>query len=111
MGKITLSDFIISLCDLAEAESRALQQSVQQFLFLERQAIQRMLLRSSYAAVFIGAAAICLLAVLVCMTWGIHELCAVYISPLAAPFIAGAVWLAAALTFFLLAKRNVSSGE
>ena len=106
MSKVTVSDFIIALCDLAEAESRSLQQSVQLFLASERQALVRTVMRSGWAVGMIGAAVVCLLVALGFLTWGGYALCVTYISPLAAPFIIGALWLIFALVFALLAGRR-----
>ena len=110
MSRVTLSDFVVSLCDLAEAEGRTLQKSVQDFMSSERQAVQSMLLRSGSVVVLTGAAIFCVLAALVCFTWGIYTVCSMYISPVAAPFITAGVWLIGALVFLFLAKGSVTNG-
>lgn len=106
MSKVTVADFIIALCELAEAESRSLQQSVQLFLASERQALVQTVMRSGWAVCLIGAAVVCLLVALGFLTWGGYTLCVMYISPLAAPFIIGALWLIFALIFALLAGKQ-----
>jgi len=106
MSKITISDFIIAFCNLAEAESRSLQQSIQIFLASERQALIRTIMRSGWAISLIAAAVVCLLIALGFLTWGGYALCVTYISPLAAPFILGTLWLIFALVFALLAGRQ-----
>ena len=111
MSKVTISDFVIALCDLAEAESRALQKSVQIFLASERQALVHTILRSGWAIGLIGAAVVSMLVALGFITWGGYILCVVYISPLAAPFIIGALWLLFALVFALTAGRWRADGK
>ena len=106
MSKVTISDFIIALCDLAEAESRSLQQSIQIFLASERQALIRTIMRSGWAIGLIAAAVFCLLVALGFLTWGGYTFCVIYISPLAAPFIIGALWLFFAFVFALLAGKQ-----
>jgi len=111
MSKVTISDFVIALCDLAEAESRSLQKSVQIFLASERQALVRTILDSGWAIGLIVAAVVCLLAALGFLTWGGYLLCVTYVSPLAAPFIIGGAWLFFAMIFALLASRRGSGGK
>jgi fatty acid desaturase len=111
MSQVTISDFVIALCELAEAESRSLQKSVQIFLASERQALSQTILDSSWMIALIGAAVFCLLVALGFITWGGYILCVDYISPIYAPFIMGGAWLLFALVFALLAFRRGAGGK
>jgi hypothetical protein len=111
MSKVTISDFAIALFELAEAEGKNLQESVQGFLATERQALENTAMRSGLAVALIAAAVISLLAALGFLSWGVYVLSAAFISPLAAPFITGALWLLISLTFALTAGRKKSNGK
>ena len=103
MSKVTISDFVIALCELAEAESR----SLQIFLASERRSLVRTLRNSGWGLGLIGAAIVSLLLGLGFLTWGGYILCVIFISPLAAPFIVGGIWVCCALIFALLAHRRM----
>lgn len=111
MSKVTISDFTIALFELAEAESKALRQSVRIFLTEERQALEKTVFRSGLNITLIGAAILSLLIALGFLSWGIYDLCVIYISPLAAPFITGAFWLAAGLVFMIAASGRKKNGN
>ena len=111
MSKVTISDFAIALFELAEAEGKNLQQSVRLFLATERQALEDTAFRSGRSVALLGAAVVSLLAALAFFTWGVYILAVVFISPLAAPFITGGVWLLISLLFVLAAGRRGANGE
>jgi hypothetical protein len=110
MSKVTISDFAIALFELAEAEGKNLQKTVSLFLATERQALEQTAFRSGKSVALLGAAVISLLAALGFLSWGIYILAAAYVSPLAAPFITGGLWLAVSLVFLLAAGRKGSNG-
>jgi len=106
MSKVTISDFTIALFELAEAEGKALRKTVRIFLTEERQALEKTAFRSGLSMALVGAAIFSLLVALGFLSWGIYGLCVTYIFPPAAPFITGALWLAAALVFIIAAGRR-----
>ena len=111
MSKVTISDFAIALFELAEAEGKNPQESVQGFLATERQALENTAMRSGLAVALIGAAIVGLLAALGFLSWGVYVLSAAFVAPLAAPFITGALWLLISLAFLLAASRKKSNGK
>ncbi len=111
MSKVTISDFAIALFELAEAEGKNLQQSVSLFLASERQALEDTALRSGRSIALLGAAVVSLLAALAFLSWGIYLLAAVFVSPLAAPFITCGLWLVASLAFLLAAGGRGNNGS
>ncbi len=106
MSKVTISDFAIALFELAEAEGKNLQKTVSLFLATERQALEQTAFRSGKSVALLGAAVISLLAALGFLSWGIYILAAIYVSPLAAPFITCGLWLVVSLVFLLAAGRR-----
>jgi len=106
MSKVTISDFTIALFELVEAEGKALRQSIRLFLTEERLALEKTAFSSGLSIALAGAAIFSLLIALGFLTWGIYGLCVTYISPPAAPFITGVLWLVAALVFIIAAGRR-----
>ncbi len=103
MNKVTVSDFIIALMDLLEAESRALQESAALFMREQRESWRETLYRSGWMAGWIVAAVFSLIGALFFLVWGFYRIFALYISETAAPFAAGALLLVCGLVFAKLA--------
>ncbi|WP_028584863.1 hypothetical protein [Desulfogranum mediterraneum] len=108
MSRVSLSDYLIALCDLAEVEGKALQEGFRSFLAAERQGVEELLYRSSRIIARRWAALLCLLVALGYLSWGAYLVCASYISPLAAPFIIGSLWLLFGLLFVLAARVDAN---
>ncbi len=106
MSKVTISDFTIALFELVEAEGKALRQSIRVFLTEERLALEKTAFCSGLSLALVGAAILSLLIALGFLSWGIYELCVAYISPQAAPFITGVLWLAISLAFMTAVGRR-----
>ena len=111
MSKVTISDFAIALFELAEAEGKNLQNSVQSFLATERRALENTAFRSGKTVALLSAAVVSLLAALGFISWGVYLLSAAYISAQAAPFITGGLWLLISLVFLLAAGGKGSNGD
>ena len=109
MSKVTIADFAIALFELAEAEGKNLQKTVSLFLASERKALENTAFRSGKSVALLGAAVVSLLAALGFLSWGVYMLAAVYVSPLAAPFITCGLWLAVSLVFLLAAGGRGSN--
>ncbi len=105
MSKVTVSDFIIALLDLLDAQSRALQESAELFMLRQRRAWHETLFRSGWMVGWIVAAVVALLGALAFAVWGFYGLIALYLSETAAPFAAAALLFLAALLFAWLALR------
>jgi len=110
MSKVTISDFIIAVADLVEAESRALQESASQFLHEQKKTFARSAYRSGWTLSWIFATVVTLLGALVFVSWGIYEVTLLYVSKTAAPFIVGVVLLLLSLLFAFIA-RSRGSGD
>jgi len=110
MSKVTISDFIIAVADLVEAESRALQESAGLFLKEQKKAFARSAYRSGWTVAWIFASVVTLLGAVVFVSWGIYEITLLYFSKTAAPFIVGGalVLLSALFAFF---ARNQGAGD
>ena len=108
MAKVTVSDFIVALMDLLEAESRAFQESAALFMAEQRDAFRETAYRSGWTIAWIVAAVAALAGGVGFIVWGLYRLAAIYISPTVAPFLAGVFLLAAAAVFAALAKRTGS---
>jgi len=103
MSKVTVSDFIIALMDLLEAESRALKESAALFMLEQRESLQETLYRGGWMVGWIAAAVVSLLGALFFLVWGFYRLFALYVSETAAPFAAGAMLLLCTFVFAKLA--------
>ncbi len=111
MSKVTISDFTIALFELVEAEGKALRQSIRIFLTEERLALEKTAFSSGLSIALIGAAILSLLIALAFLSWGIYGLCVIYISPQAAPFITGVLWLLLSLVFMAAAAWRRKNGH
>ncbi len=111
MSKVTISDFTIALFELAEAEGKALRQSIRIFLTEERLALEQTAFTSGLSIALAGAAIVSLLVALGFLSWGVYGLCLTYISPQAAPFITGILWLVISLVFMKAAGRKKKNGH
>lgn len=89
MSKVTISDFIIAVADLIEAESRALRESTSLFLQEQKRGFARSAYRSGWTVAWIFASVITLLAAVVFLGWGVFEVVSLYVSKTAAPFVVG----------------------
>ncbi|WP_353661333.1 hypothetical protein [Hydrogenimonas sp. SS33] len=105
MTKVTLSDFIVALMDLLEAESRALQESAELFMARQREALAESAFRSAWTVGWVIAAIAALIGAAGFLAWGFYRLMALYVSETAAPFIAAALLLLFALFFAMAAMR------
>ncbi|WP_456403606.1 hypothetical protein [Hydrogenimonas sp.] len=105
MSKVTVSDFVIALLDLLDAQSRALQESAELFMLRQREALREALFASGWMVGWIVAAVAALLGALGFVTWGLYRLIALYLSETAAPFVAAALLSISALLFAWLALR------
>ena len=110
MSKVTISDFIIALADLVEAESRALQESAGVFLHEQTKAFARSAYRSGWTVAWIFASVVTMLGALFFVSWGVYEFTLLYVSKTAAPFIVGVVLLLLSLLFAFFA-RNRGTGN
>ena len=105
MSKVTVSDFIIALMDLLEAESRAMQESAALFMQQQRHAFRETLYRGGWMVGWIVATVVALLGALGFATWGLYRLIAEYLSETAAPFVAAALLLSCAIVFARVAMK------
>ncbi|BBG66628.1 hypothetical protein NNO_1925 [Hydrogenimonas sp.] len=110
MAKVTISDFIIAILDLAEAESRALQESAENFMKRQREAFKESLFKNGWMAAWIAAAAAAVIGALGFFAWGFYNWFALYLSETAAPFAAGGLLLVFASVFAMLASK-LRSGD
>ncbi|WP_457595810.1 hypothetical protein [Hydrogenimonas sp.] len=106
MAKVTVSDFIVALADLLEAESRAFRESAALFFEEQRGAFRESAYRSGWTLAFIAAAAVAMTAAAGFFVWGFHGLFVHYLGERAAPFATGALLLAVAALFGAMAKRR-----
>ncbi len=109
MSKVTVSDFIIAVADLVEAESRALKESASQFLQEQHKAFDRSARRSGWTVAWIFASVVTLLGAVVFLSWGVYEVTALYVSKTMAPFIVGGALLLLSLFFALFARTKGKS--
>jgi len=109
MSKVTISDFIIAVADLVEAESRTLQDSAREFIDEQKKGLARSAYRSGWTFAWIFAAVMMLLGAVVFVSWGVYEVAALYFSKTAAPFVVGIGLLAMSLFFASLARSGGKS--
>ncbi|WP_457592313.1 hypothetical protein [Hydrogenimonas sp.] len=105
MSKVTVSDFIIALLDLAEAESRAFEKSVENFMQRQREALRDSLYKNGWMVAWIVAAVAALIGAVAFTGWGVYRLFALYLSETAAPFAAGGILLVFAAVFAAFALK------
>ena len=111
MSKVTISDFIIAVADLLEAESRALQESAGHFLEEQKKGFARSAYRGGWAVAWIFASVVTLLGAVVFLSWGVYEVTALYVSRAVAPFIVGGALLLLSLLFALFARSKGKRDE
>ena len=109
MSKVTISDFIIAVADLVEAESRALQKSASEFLAEQKKVFARSAYRSGWTFAWIFASVVTLLGAVVFVSWGVYEVTALYFSKTTAPFIVGGGLLLLSLLFAFFARNKGKS--
>lgn len=109
MSKVTISDFIIAVADLVEAESHVLQESARAFMDEQRKGLARSAYRSGWTLAWIFAAIVTLIGGVVFIGWGVYDIAALYLSKTAAPFVVGVGMLALSLLFALFARRRGKS--
>ena len=105
MSKVTISDFVIALMDLLEAESRALQESAARFMEEQRNALRHTLYRGGWMVGWIVGAVAALLGALGFAIWGVYRVVAIYLSETSAPFVAATMLLLCAILFALAALK------
>lgn len=105
MAKVTVSDFIIALLDLAEAQSRAFQESAENFVNRQRKALHESLFRSMWMGAWIVLAAAAVMGALAFFTLGFYRWLSLHLPETAAPFAAGGLLLLFALIFGFLALK------
>jgi hypothetical protein len=114
MSKVTISDFIIAVADLFEAESRALQASTELFLQRQREAFEKSLYESGWRFGWIAAAIVTLLGALVFIGIGLYKIAEIYLPDWAAPLVIGLLLLVVSLIFGSIAAKSMkkeSSGN
>ena len=103
MAKVTISDFIVALADLLEAESRALRESTALFMAEQRALWEESLLRSGWRMAWMTLFVLFLAAAFGFGAWGFYLWLGTRLSPPAAAWATGGLFLAAAALFGWLA--------
>jgi len=111
MSKVTISDFIIAVADLVEAESRALKESAGVFLEAQKKAFARSAYRSGWTVAWIFASVVMLLGAVIFVSWGVYEVAVLYFSKTAAPFIVGIGLFLLSLLFAFFARQKGISDD
>ena len=106
MNKVTISDFVIALVDLLEAESRALQENASRFMREQRDTLRETLYQGGWMVAWIAAAVVALLGGLGFLCWSLYRFLAGFIPETGARLIVGGVLLAVAFLFSRLAMRK-----
>ncbi|WP_456322373.1 hypothetical protein [Hydrogenimonas sp.] len=111
MSKVTISDFIIAVADLFEAESRALRESTAIFMQHQREAFEKSVYSSGWRLAWIFASIVTLLCALAFIGIGLYKIASVYLPDWAALFSIGALLIVASLVFARLAARSLKKEE
>ena len=106
MSKVTISDFVIALIDLVEAESRALQDNASRFMREQQAGLRNTLHQSGWMVAWIAAAVVALLGGLGFLTWALYRALASALPQTGAILIVGGVLLLVAAFFARLAMRK-----
>ncbi len=106
MSKVTISDFVIALIDLIEAESRALQDNASRFMQEQQTELRNTFHQGGWMVAWIAAAVVALLSGLGFLTWALYRALASVIPQTGAILIVGGVLLLVAVVFARLAMRK-----
>ena len=106
MNKITISDFVIALIDLLEAESRALQENASRFMREQQATLKTTLYQGGWMVAWIAAAVVALLGGLGFLSWALYRFLATLVPETGAIVIVGVVFLLIAFLFSRLAMRK-----
>ncbi len=106
MSKVTVSDFVIALLDLFEAESRSFQESVSLFLEEQRNEFITTGYQGIWMAAWVLAAIVSVIGAMGFFVWGCYQIFLHYLSPLAAPFATAAILILFAFLFGYLAGKK-----
>jgi len=106
MNKVTISDFVIALIDLLEAESRALQENASRFMREQQTSLKETLYRGGWMVAWIAAAVVALLGGIGFLSWALYRFLASVMPETGAMLIVGGAYLLIAALFARLAMRK-----
>ncbi len=108
MNKVTISDFVIALIDLLEAESRALQENAARFMGDQQATLKKTLYQGGWMVGWIAAAIAALLGGLGFLAWALYRFLATVVPETGAMLIVGGLLLLIAVLFARLATGKRS---
>ncbi len=108
MNKVSISDFIIAIFDLVEAEGRAFRDTASIFIQKQQINFKKTLIQSSWIIGLIFTAIICILGAVVFFVYGCYELFLTFLPTFVTPFAITALLLilAAIFSYFVLSKMK-----
>ncbi len=106
MNKITISDFIIAVFDLVEAEGKAFKDNANSFLEIQQQNIRKNIIKSLWTASFIFITLLSTISAIVFFIFGCYKLLTIYVSSILAPFLVTAILIVIALIFGYFATKK-----
>ncbi len=106
MSKVTISDFIVAVFDLLEAEGKALKDNSELFFKNQQQNLKQTIKNSAWAIGFITVSFISLIAAIAFFMFGLYKVLSVYICDMEVPFILSVVLVCLSLIFGYIASKR-----
>ncbi len=111
MNKVSISDFIIAIFDLMEAEGKALSENTTAFMQKHQRSFKRTISQSGWMIGFIFIAVICILGAVVFFIYGCYEIFSTLLPNFAASFVIAVLFLILAGIFSYVALLKMKNED
>ncbi len=111
MNKINISDFIIAIFDLVEAEGRALRDTATVFIQKQQINFKKTIAQSSWVIGFIFISIICILCAIAFFIYGCYEVFLTFLPTFLVPFIITILLLVLAGIFSYIALSKMKNED
>lgn len=111
MSKVSISEFVIAVFDLVEAEGRTLKDSATVFIENQQVSFKKTIAKSSQIVGLTFIAIVCVLAAIVFFVFGCYKIFLIFLPAFIAPFAASLLLLAIAGIFSYFALHKVDNAD
>jgi hypothetical protein len=111
MSKVSISEFVIAVFDLVEAEGRTLKDSAAVFIENQQINLKKTISKSSWIVGLIFIAIACILAAIAFFIFGCYKVFLIFLPAFIAPFAVSLLLLVIAGIFSYFALRKVGNAD